>query len=151
MASLGGFDVAKEKAGSLLVAGTYDLVITKCDLKTFGDYQKIMLEFSVLNGEFQNRKLEQSYAFAWVGNTTPADGPQTAIRIGRAGFGKICKAVGILAPNDTNDLVGKSFTAAVKIKEGKGGYDDENTIAKASPRTTGGPVAAPAGVGGGKW
>jgi hypothetical protein len=150
MASLTGFDANDKSLSNCVPGGDYDLVITKCDLKTTsaGDYEQIHLETKVLNGEFQNRVIFGNYMYRWIGKGDPAEGQKQAINIGRKKFGTICIAVGVPKPNATEDVVGKTFTAKLKIKKSDG-FNDQNEIVKSQPRSASSP-----GVGEekkGKW
>lgn len=143
------FDATKENASNCIPAGEYDLCISKCELKVTsgGRYQAMQLEMKVLNGEFQNRAVFASYMFAWIGSGAANSKEQQAIDIGRGRFGAICKAVAVPSPKTTEELLGKTFHAKLKIRKSDE-YGDQNEIQSAKPRAAGA-VTAPAA--GGKW
>jgi hypothetical protein len=154
--NLNGFNPQQEKANAsnVIPAGDYDLIITACQLKATasGLYQQIHLECQVMNGEYQNRKVFEHLSFSWIGSGQPNDNQKKAVQIGRGKFAKVCEAVGLAAPKDTTELVGKTFRGKLKIRK-QDGFDDQNEIAKASPRPTGGPAPAASGpmAGRGGW
>ncbi len=150
MAQLNGFDATQEKQKSdCIPAGDYDLVVTKCDLKvtSAGAYQQVYLESKVLNGEFQNRTVFGHYNFSFL-KGEPNDNQKKAVAIGRSQFAAICEAVKVPKPGSTEEIVGKTFRAKLKVKKSDE-FGDQNQIAKAMPRDPNAP-AAPSGEKG-KW
>lgn len=143
MAQITGFDATQENAFQCVPAGEYDLVVTKCDLKTTsgGNFQEVVIETKVLNGEFQNRVIFCHYMFAWIGSGQQSDGQKQALQIGRGRFGAICKAVNVPKPASTEELLGKTFTAKLKIRKSVD-FGDRNEIASAKPRDPQKPVLA---------
>ncbi len=150
MASLGNFDANDKTLSNCIPAGDYDLVVTKCDLKTTsnGEYQQTAMEFKVLNGEFQNRTLFAHYMFQLVKPDGANEKQKQAVQIGRGKFGAICKAVGVPKPASTEEIVGKVFTAKLKIRKSDD-FGDQNEIAKASPRVAS--TGEPTKTGQSKW
>jgi hypothetical protein len=101
MASLNGFNAAEvepSKGFDPLPVGKYLAAIVDSDMKTTsagtGEYLK--LTFEVMDGEFKGRKL-----FANLNLDNPSD---EAVGIARAELSAICRAVGVLAPQDSVEL-----------------------------------------------
>jgi len=153
MGNLADFKPADEKGADCIPAGDYKLVINKCDMKpsSNGDYIQVSLETQVMAGEFQNRVIFETLAYKWNKPGTPPQNAKTAVNIGRGKFAKICQAVGLPEPDDTRQLVGKTFLGKVTIQKGKESFPDKNVIAKASPMTSGGPVSAVEAAGKPSW
>lgn len=77
--------------------------------------------------EFKGRKL---WAYWTIDHQDPANG---AFKFGKPQFDRLCRAVGVPDPQDTDDLLFKSFTVKIgvskgKPKEGGGVYNDKNEI-----------------------
>ena len=101
MADLRGFDANRVEPRSALdpiPAGKYPAVITESEMKPnkAGTGQYLQLIFEIVNGPHKGRKL---WARLNVDNPTA-----TAVQIARAELSAICRAVGVLAPNDSVDL-----------------------------------------------
>lgn len=121
----GGFDattVEPAQAYQCLPAGQYDVIATSMDTYTTssGMFQAVKMELAVLNGAYQNRKL---YVNCLIVSRAPDytgkldEKAQTALDIGRGRFSALCRAVNVLTPRDTNELLGKPFRVTVKIKD----------------------------------
>jgi hypothetical protein len=101
MADLRGFDAAKvEPTAALdpLPAGKYPAVITDSEMKPnkAGTGSYLQLTFEVLDGTYQGRKL-------WA--RMNLDNPNAqAVQIAKAELSAVCRAVGVLAPNDSAEL-----------------------------------------------
>lgn len=99
--NLAGFDATTtEPAGSYdpLPDGKYVAVITDSAKKPTrkGDGQYIQLTFQVIDGEYRGR-------LVWA--TLNIDNPsEQATRIGRGQLSSICRAVGVMKPNDSSEL-----------------------------------------------
>ncbi len=101
MADLHGFDanqVAPSMSFEPLPAGKYQAVITESEMvptkSGTGEYLK--LTFEIIEGTFQGRQL-------WTRLNLNNPNAQ-AVQIARAELSAICRAVGVLAPNDSADL-----------------------------------------------
>ncbi len=146
---LGGFDANAVEPASVfqcLPAGQYDVIATSMDTYTTNNskFLAVKMELAVLSGQFQNRKLyvncliinrNPSYTGVWDEKATKA------MEIGRGRFSALCRAVNVLTPKDTQELVGKPFRVSVKI------HDDpergkQNEVTGYLPRNAGG-VTAP--------
>src|SRR5262245_6505451 len=101
MADLSGFDAAKVEPTNLLdplPAGKYPAVITESEMKPnkAGTGSYLQLTFEVLDGAFKGRKL-------W--SRLNLDNPNAqAVQIAKAELSALCRAVNVMAPNDSADL-----------------------------------------------
>lgn len=139
MASLSGFDANKVEPQTEfpppIPAGDYDVVIIGSEMKATkdGDGQYLQLQFAVLNGPHQNRKLQT--------NLNLVNKNAKAVEIAKGSLSAICRAVGVLTPNDSSELHGKPLTVKVAIRKSEE-YGDQNDIKAFKPR--GSSPAAPA-------
>lgn len=148
MSNLGNFNANEHEnvLFSPIPKGEYPIIAIKSEIKEnsnkTGSYIKV--EFQVVNGPFQNRKLFKN--FNWT--TTRADeNGRKAVQIGKGQFSAFCRAAGILTPTDTAQLHNIPVIGVVKITPAKGDYDEGNDITdfkSASGATT--PASQPAAV-----
>jgi hypothetical protein len=134
MADLSGFDAnaVEPNAGfGLIPRGDYDAVIVNSERKATkaGDGFYLSLEFQVLSGEFQNRKL-------WA-NLNLWNKSDKAQQIAKGDLSAICRAVGIATPKDSLELHNKPLKLSVAIKKNEQKDEDENRIVGYKPRTAG--------------
>jgi len=114
MADLRGFDASQvEPTGDFepIPAGKYEAVITESEMKPTkaGTGHYLQLTFQVVEGEFKNR-------FLWA--RLNLDNPNaTAVQIARAELSAICRAVGVMAPNDSTELHNLPLVISVKCKK----------------------------------
>ena len=139
MASLSGFNAAEVEPTTgfdCVPAGDYDVVIMTSEMKTTkdGSGQYLKLEFAILNGQFQNRKI--------FTNLNLVNKNETAVKIGKANLSAICRALQVLTPNDSSELHGKPMTVRVTIRKSDE-YDDQNEIRSFKPKGAAPPVNAP--------
>lgn len=108
---LTGFDAAKhaptqEKLGAL-PPGDYTVEITDSQQKTTkagtGSYLELVLR--VVEGTYERRQL-------WVRLNLDNPNPQ-AVKLAQAELSAICRAVGVLTPNDSSDLHGRPMVVTV--------------------------------------
>lgn len=146
MASLQGFDasqVPEQQEFSALPEGQYVVIATASEMKPTknGQGQYLQMTFEVLDGPQKGRKV-------WA-RMNLVNSSQTAVDIANRELGAICRAVGIIKPNDSAELHNRPLliTAAVEIDERK---REGNVIKKYEAVNAGGaaPVgnAAPAGA-----
>lgn len=92
-------------------AGDYQVVMVKSDrrLTKSGTGELLALEFQILSGPFQNRKL-----FA---NLNIRNNSETAQKIAWAELSSICRAVEVMSPKDTAELHGRPLIVTVKVDE----------------------------------
>jgi hypothetical protein len=137
--NLTGFDANNVQPNSfdVLPAGEYEAVIVSSVIQptTKGDGRYLKLELQILNGEFQNRKL-------WD-NLNLWNPSAKAQEIARGTLSSICRAVGVLTPNDSSDLHNKPLRIKVKVEKSDE-YGEQNKVVAYKPRNAGpAPTAAP--------
>lgn len=141
---IGGFNAAEHEDlndDSPLPEGVYYLEVEKLETKQTANGQGVgaNAQFDVLgekdNGSHQGRKV-----FNWF-NLQHSN--ETAQKIGQAEFASLCKAVGVMAPKDTDELIGGRFLAKIGIDKKDA---SKNVIKKYMPidDAPAAPVAAPA-------
>lgn len=114
MADLTGFDANQvEPAGDFdpIPAGKYLAVITDSEMKPTkaGTGTLLQLTFQVIEGDFKNRLL-------WT--RLNLENPNaTAVKIARGELSAICRAVGVLAPNDSVELHNLPLVIHVRCKK----------------------------------
>jgi hypothetical protein len=142
MADLRGFDANQVEPTTdfeAIPAGKYLAVITESEMtpNKAGTGHFLKLTFQIIEGEFKNRLL-------WA--RLNLDNPNaTAVQIARAELSAICRAVGVLAPNDSVDLHNLPLVIHVRCKKRADTGEITNEIKgyskKESPQLAG---AAPA-------
>ena len=114
MADLRGFDANQvEPAADFepVPAGKYPAVITDSEMKAnkAGTGQYLQLTFEILDGPCKGRRL-------W--SRLNLDNPNAmAVQIARAELSAVCRAVGVLAPNDSADLHNLPLVVHVKCRK----------------------------------
>ena len=140
MASLTGFDasqVPEQQEFTALPEGQYVVIATASEEKVTkaGTGKYLQITFEVLDGAFKGRKLWARLNL-WNPN-------QTAKDIAQRELGAICRAVGVIRPNDSAELHNKPLVITVKVE-----LDDRqrqnNAITKYEALAGGAPVAAAA-------
>lgn len=105
-----------------LPAGTYAAFITESDFTPtkngLGSYLK--LKFQIIEGEYTGRVL-----FTNLNLDNPN---KTAVEIAQRDLSAICHAVGVLAPNDSQQLHDRPMMIKVGIQPAKDGYEASNAI-----------------------
>lgn len=137
MANLGGFNAAEVEPNvgfDAIPAGDYDAVITASELKETkaGDGKYLALTLQILSGEYQNRKL-------WD-RLNLQNKNEKAVQIARGTLSAICRAVGVLTPNDSSELHDKPLRIRVKVRKDQDG-NPQNEIGSYSKRGTAQPAA----------
>lgn len=126
MANLKGFNANEVEPSTdfePIPAGKYLAVITESEVKpnraATGSY--LQLTFQIIDGEFKNRVL-------WA--RLNLDNPNgTAVKLAKAELSAICRAVGVMAPNDSTDLHDLPLVINVKLKRRKDTDELQNQIA----------------------
>jgi len=114
MADLHGFDAnqVEPNAGfDPIPAGKYPAVITESEMKAnkAGTGSYLQLTFQIIDGPFNNRLLWGRLNF---------DNPNaTAVKIARGELSAVCRAVGVLAPNDSTELHNLPLVIHVRCKK----------------------------------
>jgi hypothetical protein len=103
-------------------AGTYLAMITASEMKTTkaGDGQFLKLEFTIIDGEFQARKVFDNLN---IYNTNAQ-----AQQIAQARLSAICHAVNILKPMASEQLHNIPLKIVVNVKPASGQYAASNGI-----------------------
>lgn len=115
-------DVPPQDSFDPIPAGWYPVVITDSEMKPTkkGDGQYLQLELTVLEGDYQGRKL-------W--DRLNLENPnQTAVDIAQRALSSICHAVGNLTPNDSAELHDIPLMAKVSVKPAADGFDPRNEV-----------------------
>ena len=140
MASLQGFDasqVPEQQSFDALPEGQYVVIATASEMKPTknGQGQFLQFTFEVLDGPCKGRKL-------WA-RLNLVNANQTAVDIAQRELGAICRAIGILKPNDSAELHNKPLMVTVAVE--KDDRNRESNVIKKYESVNGGvPVAAPA-------
>ena len=140
MASLSGFDastVPEQESFSALPEGQYVVIATASEMKATknGQGQFLQVTFEVLDGAQKGRKL-------WA-RLNLVNGNQTAVDIANRELAAICRAVGVIKPNDSAELHNRPLlvTVAVEVDDRK---REGNTIKKYEAVNAAGAMASPA-------
>jgi len=141
MANLAGFnaaEVAPNEFGAI-PPGDYEAVISSSEMKATkdGTGQYLNLEIQIMNGQYQNRKIFEKLNLV--------NKNETAVQIAKGTLSAICRAVGVLTPNDSSDLHHKPFLITVGTRKSDYSGEMENRIKSFKPRQSG-PVAAQSAV-----
>lgn len=143
MASLFGFDastVPEQQDYSALPEGQYIGIITASEMKPTkkGDGQYLQFTFEILDGAFKGRNL-----WARLNLKNPN---QKAVDIAKIELGAICRAVGIIKPNDSSELHNKPIMLTVEVETDDRGKQSNNiTKYEAASAMTPAATSAPAG------
>lgn len=118
MASLNGFDasqVPEQMEFTALPEGQYVVIATASEMKPTknGQGQFLQFTFEVLDGPQKGRKV-------WA-RLNLVNGNQTAVDIAQRELGAICRAVGIIKPNDSAELHNRPLMVTVSVEK-----DDRN-------------------------
>lgn len=130
MGDISGFNANNESSdrpNSIIPAGDYQAVLissTKKQTKA-GDGAYLAWDFQILQGEFKN-----SHVFT---NLNIWNKNEKAVQIAKADLSAMCKATGILTPNDSSELCNIPVVITVKVK------GDQNEISGYKPRHAGPP------------
>ena len=127
--NISGFDANTVEPNSfdVLPAGEYEACITASQVKptSNGSGKYLELQLQILNGEYQNRVL-----FDRLNLWNPSE---KATQIARGTLSSICRAVGILTPNDSSELHNKPLRIKVTVRKSDE-YGDQNDVKAYKPR-----------------
>ena len=147
MANLNGFDANQVEPTSSfdpLPAGKYVAAITNSEMKATkqGDAAYLELEFTVVDGEYKERKVWDRLCINHPNAMT--------VKIARGNLSAICRAVGVMQPRDSVELHNIPLVITVKCKKRQDTGDLTNEIkgyeAKAAGTAAmGAPQQAPVG------
>jgi len=114
MVDLRGFDASQVDPSTPfdpIPAGKYLAAIIDSEMKPTksGNGEYLELTFQILEGEYKGRQL-------WARLNLNNPNPQT-VKIARAELSAICRAVGVMAPNDSVDLHNLPLVITVRCKK----------------------------------
>jgi len=144
--NLSGFDAKTVEPGGFDVwpAGEYDVCIVSSVVETTkaGNGKFLKLELQILNGQFQNRKIFDRLNL-WNPN-------QQAVTIAQGTLSAICRAVGVLTPQDSSELHNKPLRCKVVVRKSDE-YGESNEVKAYKPRSAGPAPQAQQSNGGSPW
>lgn len=119
-----------------LPAGEYIVSVDKAELRETkaGNGMGCNMAFEVADGQLAGRKV-----FNWF--HLAHENPKAA-QIGQSEFAALCKALGVLTPQDTDELLGKFCTIRVIVKDGKNEVKGYKAV-DAKPSAAPAPAATP--------
>jgi len=125
MVKLSGFDASEVEPSTgfdPIPEGKYTAIITESEEKQTraGNGSYLSLKFQIVEGKYQNRTLYTNLNL---------DNPnETAVKIARADLSAICRAVGVLQPQESAELHNKPMVITVKCKKRDDTGDIQNNI-----------------------
>lgn len=124
MANIGHFNANEQEPVSfgVLPAGDYTIAADESEVREArsGEGHYLSVRFSVVDGEFQGRKLWDRF--------TLSHSNEKAVQVGRGKLSGLCRAAGKLEIGDSAELHGIPVSARVKIRPAQGEYDEQNEI-----------------------
>jgi len=125
MATLNGFDantVEPTTDFDPVPAGKYLAVITASEMKATknGKGSYLELQFQIIEGEYANRNV-------WARLNLDNPNPQ-AVQIARAQLSAVCRAVGVMTPNDSCELHNLPLVIDVRCKKRQDNDEITNEI-----------------------
>jgi len=138
MGNLSGFnaaDVDPTDQFEPLQNGEYTMVITDSEMKpskSGGQYLQLILE--VVDGQNKGRKV-------WD-RLNLENSNRTAVEIAQRQLSQLCHAIGIMCPDDSQDLHNKPILVKIAYRPASGKFEASNDVKGYKP--LGGSVAAPA-------
>lgn len=108
-------------------AGYYTAMITESEFRPTkaGDGEYLNLRFDIIDGEYEGRVL---FARLNLSNPNPK-----AVDIAQRQLSSICRAVGIMAPDDSSDLHDKPLKIKVSVRPAENGYEATNEVKDFAP------------------
>jgi len=104
-------------------AGWYTAIISNSEMKAtrdgYGEYLSLTLQ--VIEGQYENRLV-----FARLNLKNAND---KAVDIARKDLAAICRAVGVMSPQSSEELHDKPLMIKVKVRPAQGEYDASNDVA----------------------
>ena len=144
MANLGNFnanEIEPSVAFEPIPAGKYIAAVTASEMKPTkkGDGSYLELEFTVIEGEYQGRKVWDRLCISHPNSQT--------VKIAQGNLSAICRAVGVMQPKDSVELHNLPLQITVKLKKRQDNGDLTNEIKGYESKTAaeGKPTQAPAG------
>ena len=133
MAHLNGFDAHEVEPNvgfDPIPAGKYLAVITASEMKPTkaGTGEYLELEFEVIEGPYKGRKLWDRLTLKHPNNLT--------VQIAKGTLSSICRAVGVMKPNDSVELHNLPMTLSVGCKKREDNGELTNVIKSYAKRET---------------
>jgi len=121
-----------------LPVGEYIVVISSSEMKdaSTGRGQYLQLVYDVIEGDYKGRKLFDRLNL--VNESTQAQ------EIAQRALSSICRAVGVMHPQQSEELHDKPFVVKVVIRPAKGEYQASNAVREYKPLEEEQPAAPPA-------
>lgn len=124
MANLAGFDASAVVPNSFeaIPQGVYNAIITESEWKqtNSGDGRYLQMKFQIIDGEYKGRVL-----FARLNLENPN---AKAVEIARSQLSSICRAVGVMKPNDSCELHNLPLGISVVCRKNENTGDVVNDI-----------------------
>ncbi len=125
MAQLNGFNANEVEPNTPfepLPAGKYLAAITASEMKPTknGDGNYLQLEFTVLEGEYRDRKVWDRLCIHHPNDQT--------VKIARGNLSALCRAVGVMQPRDSVDLHNLPILVSVKVRKRQDTGDLTNEV-----------------------
>jgi len=143
MANLNGFDANQVEPNATfdpLPAGKYIAAITGSEMKPTksGDGSYLELEFTVLEGEYKDRKVWDRLCINHPNATT--------VKIARGNLSAVCRAIGVMQPRDSVEMhnIPLQITVKCKKRDDTGDLTNEVKGYAAKSAAAGAPQHAPA-------
>jgi len=130
--NLGGFDASQHEPNEdVIPAGVYEACIVESGVKPTKDNKGKYLELKlqILNGKHQNRKV--------VDRLNLWNQSEKAATIAKGTLSSICRAVGVMTPNDSSELHNKPLLINVTVRNDPQ-YGTSNEVKSYKPRQAGG-------------
>lgn len=148
MANLSGFNATEHETTNdfeLLPENRYIAVITASQFKDnkAQNNKYLELQFQIIEGEFKNRVV-------WGRLSLNHQKEQTA-KIARGQLAAICKAVGVLTPQDSAELHNLPLQISVKVKRRTDNGELTNEIKGFAPKPSAAAASAPGKPGIAPW
>ena len=150
MANLeGGFDAKapENNASNVIPKGEYPAILIKSELKDTanGKGKRLNLDFQILSGEFQNKRIFESLNIylrrnefktiaEWETALKADDKTLQAVTIARGQMSELCRAVNVTNPQDSSELHNKPVIIKVGIQEANADFPAKNKITGYKPK-----------------
>ena len=125
MASLNGYDATQydpQDSFEPIPAGWYKVMITASEFKETkrGDGEYLQLRLDIIDGEYENRVL--------FDRLNLRNHNQSTVDIANRALSAICHAVGVLQPEDSQELHDIPLEAKITIKPARDGFEAANEV-----------------------
>jgi hypothetical protein len=141
MGNLAGFNAGEVEASDSydpIPAGWYSAMITESEFQPTkaGTGQFLKLRFDIIDGEHQGRVV---FTNLNLDNPNPK-----AVEIAQKDLSAICRAVGVMTPQDSAELHDKPLQIKLTIRPARDGYDAQNEVKGYKGMDGAAPASAPA-------